>query len=549
MKKIITLGLSMSLLITSVFTAVNVSAASGDYSTALKYAINFYDANKCGPDVAKDNFFDWRGACHTEDGSAINLDLTGGYHDAGDHVKFNLPQAYAASVLGWSYYEYKDSFVSSGSQTKMLATLKYFTDYLLKCHPNATTYYYQVGDGQEDHTYWGAPEQQTGDRPVKYVANSSNAASDVCGLTSSALTLMYLNYKDIDQSYANNCLKAAKELYTMGKTTLGKYKENAFYISHSYWDDLAWAAAWLYVVEGDNSYLTEIDSYLSNNTYMGVTPFEDKWTMCWDDMYLAVFCKMAELTGDQKYKKAMDYNLDYWMNSITKTPGGLKHLDSWGVLRYAAAESFIALQYYKQTGDEAYKTFAKSQIDYMLGSNPANMSYVIGYGSKYPTHPHHRAANGYTYAGGENTNPAKHVLFGALVGGPDTTDTYKDDVNQYQYTEVAIDYNAAFVGSLAGLMAGKTPPRPTISHSTSTPPTPTPSSSNVVKGDINGDDSVNSIDFGILRQLMLGIITSPNLAKAGHNWLDAADVNNDGACNSIDFGYMRKYLLGMITSF
>jgi endoglucanase len=335
----------------------------------------------------------------------------------------------------------------------------------------------------------------------------------------------------------------------MGKTTLGKYKENAFYISHNYWDDLAWAAAWLYVVEGSNSYLTEIDSYLSNNTYLGVTPFENKWTMCWDDMYLAVFCKMAELTRDQKYKNAMDYNLDFWMNSINKTPGGLKYLDSWGVLRYAAAESMIALQYYKQTGDEAYKNFAKSQIDYMLGNNPANMSYVIGYGSKYPTHPHHRAANGYTYAGGENANPAKHVLTGALVGGPDLSDKYIDDVNQYQYTEVAIDYNAAFVGALAGLMAGKQTPNPTISHSTSTPPTPTPSSSTVIKGDINGDGSINAIDFGILRQLILDIITSPNLAKEGYNWKDAADVNNDYSCNSIDFGYMRKYLLGMISSF
>lgn len=549
MKKLITLGLSMSLLITSVLTAVNVSAANSDYSTVLKYAINFYDANKCGPDAGKDNYFDWRGACHTTDGSAVKLDLTGGYHDAGDHVKFGLPQAYTAAVLGWSYYEYKDSFASSGSKDKMLATLKYFTDFLLKCHPNENTFYYQVGDGQADHTYWDAPEKQTGDRPVPYVANSSNPGSDVCGLTSSALTLMYLNYKDIDQSYANKCLKAAKELYTMGKTTLGKYKESAFYQSHSYWDDLAWAAAWLYVVEGNSSYLTEIESYLSNNTYLGVTPFEDKWTMCWDDMYLAVFCKMSELTGEQKYKNAMDYNLDYWMNSLNTTPGGLKYLDSWGALRYSAAESFIALQYYKQTGSETYKNFAKSQIDYMLGSNPANMSYVIGYGSKYPTHPHHRAANGYTYAGGENANPAKHVLTGALVGGPDLTDRYIDDVNQYQYTEVAIDYNAAFVGALAGLMAGKPTPNPTITHSTSTPPTPTPSSDTVVKGDINGDGSINAIDFGILRQLMLGLITSPNLAKEGYNWADAADVNNDNSYNSIDFGYMRKYLLGMISSF
>jgi len=79
------------------------------------------------------------------------------------------------------------------------------------------------------------------------------------------------------------------------------------------------------------------------------------------------------------------------------------------------------------------------------------MSYVIGYGSNYPKCPHHRAANGYTYANGDNAKPAKNLLLGALVGGPNMSDNFIDDVNQFQFTEVAIDYNAAFVGALAAI--------------------------------------------------------------------------------------------------
>lgn len=161
-----------------------------DYSTALKDSILFYDASKCGKDVAVNNVFSWRGACHTSDGSDVGLDLTGGYHDAGDHVKFGITQGYAASVLGWSLYEFKNAFDSTGNTQKQLQQVKHFTDYFLKCHPSANTFYYQVGDGDVHHSYWGAPEAQTGPRPTLYVTDAGHPASDVLGETSAALSLV-----------------------------------------------------------------------------------------------------------------------------------------------------------------------------------------------------------------------------------------------------------------------------------------------------------------------------------------------------------------------
>lgn len=344
-----------------------------DYNTALKDAIYFYDGNKCGKDVARENVFKWRRACHVTDGSDVKLDLSGGFHDAGDHVKFGLTQGYTASILGWSLYEYKDIFMVTGLTPKLLSTLKYFTDYFLKSHPKNELFYYQVGNGVADHSDWFSPEYQLGDRPTLYYVDPKHPASDVCGVTAAALALMYLNSKVVDPVYAERCLKAAKELYAMGKKYPGLSRGQTFYQSGSYRDDLAWGAFWLYQIEHNNIYLTDIQNYLTQTGTSGTNPFRDQWTMSWDDLYLPVMLKMAEQTGEAKYHHALSYNLNYWKKELKTTPGGLKYRDQWGVLRYAAAESFLALLYYRDTKDDSLKVFARSQLDYILGNNPAKL--------------------------------------------------------------------------------------------------------------------------------------------------------------------------------
>jgi endoglucanase len=419
-----------------------------DYSLALKNSIIFYDANKCGKDVETNNEFSWRSACHTSDGSDKGLDLTGGYHDAGDHVKFGLNQGYAAAVLGWALYEFKDTFDATGNTEKLLQQIKHFTDYFLKSHSSSDIFYYQVGDGDVDHSYWGSPENQTNARATMYFADATHPASDILGETSAALSLMYLNYKDKDADYAKQCLQTAKELYQLGKANQGKGNGQSYYTSSDYADDLAWAAVWLYVAVNDAQYLSDAKKFIVLNS----TSLQNNWTMTWDSMKLPVILKLGDITGEQTYKDAMEYNFNYWKNTLKTTSGGLKFLSEWGVLRYAAAESMLALVYYKHTKDETLKTLAKSQIDYILGNNPANISYMIGFGDNWPKHPHHRASNGYTYANNDYLKEAKHLLLGALVGGPDANDNFTDDVTKYQYTEVAIDYNAGLVGALAGMV-------------------------------------------------------------------------------------------------
>jgi endoglucanase len=437
-------------------TSVMFAANDFNYVDAFAKSIMYYEASWCGPD-AGNNRLKWRGPCHTEDGSDVGLDLTGGFHDAGDHVKFGLPQVYAASTLGWAYYEFKDTFVDKGQDGYMLNILKHFCDYFLKCFPNDTTFYYQCGDGTTDHSYWGPPELQTTaitTRPTLYAATTSTPASDVCGSAAASLALMYLNYQDQDADYAEKCLTAAKKLFDFGNKYRGKSESGGFYGSTSYLDDLSWGAIWLYVATNDDTYLTTINALMVEKGIDGVNEYCNHWTHCWDDVFGGVFVKLAEITKDPKYVKIAEENLNYWINGVAATPGGVKYINSWGALRYTAAECMMAVVYYKATGEEKYLTFAKEQIDYMLGDNPRNSSYVVGFGNNYPKFPHHRAASGRMEAAPayeKKTDAEKHLLYGALVGGPDSDDAYSDAVDEYVYTEVAIDYNAGFVGAMAGI--------------------------------------------------------------------------------------------------
>ncbi|NLL73378.1 MAG: glycoside hydrolase [Clostridiales bacterium] len=424
-----------------------------NYVDAFAKSILFYEANWCGPD-AGDNRIKWRGPCHCDDGKDVGLDLTGGFHDCGDHVKFGLPQCSSASTLAWAYYEFEDVFIAKGQDQYMLNILKHFCDYFMKCFPNKTTFYYQVGDGDVDHQYWGPPELQTYDRPTYYVATPSNPGSDVAGSAAATLALMYINYKDRDLEYAEKCLTYAKDLYDFGMTYRGNSKGQSYYLPRDYLDELMWGSVWLYVATNDQTYMDNVEKLMVEKNIGGDNMFNDHWTQCWDYVLTGVFVKLATLSSNPKYKQIAEEHMDYWQNGIRTTPGGLKYLDSWGVCKYPAAESFVQLVYYKETGNQKYLNFAKSQIDYILGDNPNNMSYVVGFGDNYPKYPHHRAASGMLEgppADEKKETPQRHILYGALVGGADINDEYHDVIDEYVYTETGLDYNAGLVGALAGM--------------------------------------------------------------------------------------------------
>ncbi len=432
---------------------------TGDYNygEALQKSLLFYELQRSG-DLPTKVRCNWRGDSCLNDGSDNGLDLSGGWYDAGDNVKFNLPMSYTAAMLAWSIYEDKKAYEESGQVEYAMANIKWANDYFIKCHPEDEVYYYQVGDGNQDHSWWGAAEvvDVRMSRP-SYCVTRQNPGSAVCAETAASLAACAVVYKDTDKEYSELCLKHAKSLYKFARDTksdAGYTAANGFYNSWSgYNDELAWSGAWLYIATGDNTYLENAKADYNNADQ------NHKWAMCWDDVHIGAAVLLAKETNDKKYADAVEKHLDWWTTGvngekITYTPKGLAWLDSWGSLRYATTTAYIASIYAdssvcNSSKKSTYEQFALSQAGYALGST--GRSFEIGFGENSPKNPHHRTAQGSYCDNMNEPSEARHILYGALVGGPDANDGYTDTVTDYTVNEVACDYNAGFTGLLAHL--------------------------------------------------------------------------------------------------
>lgn len=444
--------------------SVSASSAPFNYAEALQKSIYFYEAQQSGvlPDF---NRVEWRGDSGLQDGADVGHDLTGGWYDAGDHVKFGFPMAASATMLAWSVYEYREGYEKTGQLEAILDNLRFVNDYFMKAHTGPNELYGQVGNGTADHNWWGPAEVMPMARPA-YKIDAANPGSDLAAETAAALASASIIFKDSDPAYSDELLGHAIELYQFADQYRGKYSDVItdavqFYNSWSgYADELSWGAIWLYLATDEQSYLDKAiaASNLWGTDQSGTWGYE--WTHAWDDKHYGAQLLLARITNDTRFVESTKRNMEYWTTGIagsgqrvTYTPGGLAHLDQWGALRYSANQAFLAFVYSDWVTDpvakQTTKQFAESQINYMLGDNPRNSSYVIGFGNNSPQHPHHRTSHG-SWADSQSS-PAnhRHILYGALVGGPNKSDNYTDSINDYISNEVATDYNAGFTGALA----------------------------------------------------------------------------------------------------
>lgn len=431
-----------------------------NYAEALQKSIWFYEAQQAGPKPAW-NRVSWRGDSAMRDGFDVGLDLTGGWFDAGDGMKFGFPMAGAATMLAWGAVEYRSAYQASGQLSHLLNNLRFVNDYFIKAHPSANVLYGQVGHGGTDHSYWGPTETMTMPRPV-YRIDTNCRGTELAAETAAAMAASSMVFRPTDPAYADTLVSHATQLYAFAATGPQNYDRCITDAADHYpsWsgfrDELVWGAIWLHRATHQSSYL---DAARSHYTTLD-RPYTA--THDWDDKSYGSYVLMAKLTGQQQYIDDANRWLDYWTTGfngqrVTYSPGGQAWLSAWGSLRYSANTAWIALLYSDSVTDPArkarYHDFGVRQINYILGDNPNHRSYMIGFGDNPPVNPHHRNSHGSTTNDINNptNNPTnnKHTLYGALVGGPvSANDSYTDDRANYIANEVTTDYNAGLTSAL-----------------------------------------------------------------------------------------------------
>jgi len=194
------------------------------------------------------------------------------------------------------------------------------------------------------------------------------------------------------------------------------------------------------------------------------------WEYSWDDKTASAMVNLAKLTNEPKVWSDLDKFVDQSFVNRAQTSGeGQPWVNKWGSNRYASNLALIGLlaaKHHQEMGvawnhglsDASVLNRAKSTAHYILGDNNSNFSYLIGYGDNYPENPHHKSSGCPAWGEfcgwspfGDNTGPNPHILYGALVGGPDQSDNYSDLRSDYISNEVTTDYNAGFTSLIAGL--------------------------------------------------------------------------------------------------
>lgn len=432
--------------------------AAVDYAKIHNAVIGFYSYQRAGLKAGDpyNPYYKTSPYPHSSDNLNGN-DLSGGWYDAGDFVKFGLPLGWSTYCLLKGYDVFPNAYDDNTSLNHegkdnipdILNEVKVATDWICKAVIDNTTIVVDVGDGNSDHSCWGSGYQCNSNRTV-----FTDGGADVAGLYAASLALMSILYKKYDSAYAAMCFAKAKTAYTYGtnnKRLASQQKQNggkAFYANDVWQDKMACAGVELYRASGDSVYLKDARTYMAqvNQSYAAMSYMHS------GDLAAFEMARQGE-EFTSNWIKDIGYASNNRMAASPQIIKGAYVNTNWGLCRDNANLAFSAALVFMIKGNQDYKNLAFKLIDFVIGNSAsgynANNGYICGLRD---VNVHHRNASSIPGV----------PLMGGLVSGPSTglgafditkytnyNWSFDNSKDSYWCTEVALDYNAGLCGAIA----------------------------------------------------------------------------------------------------
>jgi hypothetical protein len=388
----------------------------GNYPAIQEAVIGFMQTQRCGfnPYINE--------VCHALDGRSFYgnrpdssyVDATGGWHDAGDQLKYLITGSNATARMmmayEWNTTAFGDKVNELGLRPSngipdVLDEARWGLDWIHKLHPTKQELIHQVADDRDHIGFkmpnddpanygWGVNKYRTA-----YFANGqpqglgkyksqATGVSNVAGRSAAAMAMGYRIWKKIpgQAPFSQQCLQDAIELYQMGKEREGFQQGNSYgapyrYNERTWADDMEWAAAELYQATNDKKYLEDALHYA---TLIGTTSWMEMDSSSHYEMYPYVNMGHYALwkVADARTKSILiDYyksNLEKIRNKALKNPYGVGHLFIWCSNNLAAAVATQAMIYEKMSGDKQFRPLLQDHVNWLLGLNPWGTSMITG---------------------------------------------------------------------------------------------------------------------------------------------------------------------------
>ena len=485
--------------------------ASLAYRKVADQLLEFMRQQRCGYNPFVD------AVCHSFDGrtafgpepAGTYLNVSGGWHDAGDQLKYLLTSSNATAQMllayqlverkpqDWAYFV--DEFNRLGQplispeqrrssyMVDVLDEAVWGLEWMLRLHPKPDQLYHQVADDR-DHKGFRLPQNETVDygwgpgsyrvvyfadgkpQGLKQYQSESTGVANLAGRYAAAMALGYQTLKRYDalSSFADKLLQAGKEVYELGVKQEGVQQGNSYSAPYRYaettWaDDMEWGAAELFRATRDQRYLRDAKRYAvlaGSESWMGKQ--ETGHYQYYPFLNIGHF-RLYDLVDARTKKQLAAFYREGIERTVKQSQSNLYGVAVpfiWCSNNLAVALATQILLYQRMTGDTRYVNFAANQIDWLLGRNPWGVSMFTGIPENgvYPRDVHlfPNVLLKRTVRGGLVDGPVYRKVFESLRGvsirepdpfAPfqDERAVYHDDVNDYSTNEPTMDGTAAAI--------------------------------------------------------------------------------------------------------